>query len=186
MVVCVKVIPNFITKNEALVLNAFVLESVANKQFSNGMASYGLNKDGVHVVSRFNKNLEFPETAFLIKKRIQNLLVLDDKDTNTNWNISGIVVNCSFNEAQVVPHKDARPNNKSLLRCNVLSSAAEKGGVLTVEEKEFKLNVLSMYLCLVSEYTHSVSKIEGNSPRILWQFGFNVDQKDWEDKVSKL
>lgn len=179
----VKIIPNFIMQEEAAILNDYTFNSINENKFECGRTSFNGNK---HLVSRFNKNLVFPEVAMQIKNRVQKLLRLENNDTNTLWNKSGIVVNCSFNGAKVIPHKDVRQGNKSLLRCNILSSAADKGGVLTVENEEFKLDALSMYLCLVSEYTHSVSTIEGNSPRILWQFGFNVDQKDWEDKVSKL
>lgn len=174
-------VKNFITQEEAIALNMFVLNSVAKNEFSYGTASFNGSK---HLVSRFNKELEFPKLAMQIKDRIQQRLKLEDKDTHTLWNKSGIIVSCSFNGSEVVPHKDVKQYDKSLLRCNVLSSAAEKGGVLTVEGKEFELDALSMYLCLVSEYTHSVSKIEGETPRILWQFGFNVDQKDWENKAN--
>jgi hypothetical protein len=36
-----------------------------------------------------------------------------------------------------------------------------------------------MYFCLASEHEHWVTKIEGNQPRIIWQFGFNVNKDDW-------
>lgn len=179
----VTVIKNFITQEEAIALNTFVFNSIAENKFSySKIAPDG----GKNLLSRFNRKLKFPETAMQIKSRIQKLLELEDKDTYTLWNKSGIAVSHSLNGPEIVPHKDVRQHNKSLLRCNVLSSASEKGGVLTVDGKEFELEALSMYLCLVSEYTHSVSKTEGKTPRILWQFGFKIDQKDWENKKIKV
>jgi len=183
MVMNVKVINNFVSQEEAVALNTFTLNAIKGNKFSSGRASFNGNK---HLVSRFNKELEFPEIALQIKNRVQKLLGLPEETTNTVWNKSGIVVNCSFDGAEIAPHRDVKQGDKSLLRCNILSSAAEKGGVLTVENEEFKLDALSMYLCLVSECTHSVSKIEGSSPRILWQFGFNVDKKDWESKINNI
>jgi hypothetical protein len=55
-----------------------------------------------------------------------------------------------------------------------------------VEDAEFNVPELGIYFCLVSEHTHSVTKVEGSKPRIVWQFGFNVNADDWNLEKIKV
>lgn len=182
----IEVVPEFISAEEAAVLNSFTLEQINSGIFSEGMSSKHINPPNSQMVSRFNPNVRFPEVAFRIQDRLQEALDLDKNDVHTLFHATGIIVNCSFKGAQVIPHTDPTQGNKSLLRCNLISSAADAGGDLVVEEQTFKVPELGIYFCLVSEHEHSVTKIEGDKPRIIWQFGFNVDAEAWNNGSIKL
>lgn len=182
----VEVVPEFISAKEAEVLNSFTLEQINSGIFSEGMTSKHLNPPNSQMVSRFNPKIIFPEVALHVQNRLQAMLGLDKNDIHTLFHPTGIIVNCSFKGAQVIPHKDPIQNGKSLLRCNLISSAADAGGDLVVEQQTFKIPELGVYFCLVSEHEHAVTKIDGDKPRIIWQFGFNVDAGDWNNGTIKF
>jgi hypothetical protein len=69
----------------------------------------------------------------------------------------------------------------SLLRCTVVSSEPISGGDLVVEDTVFKVPELGIYFCLVSEHEHYLTEVQGDKPRIIWQFGFNVPAEDWNN-----
>lgn len=182
----VEVLPNFISTGEAAVLNNFALESVSKGSFSEGVTSKLVNPPGTQMISRFNCHIKFPELALQLQKKLCISLGLTENYIHRMFHPTGIVVNCTFNGAQVVPHKDPSHDSLSLLRCNLISSKAESGGVLVVEDAKFDVPELGVYFCLVSEHTHSVTKVEGNKPRIIWQFGFDVLADDWNSGKIKV
>jgi hypothetical protein len=138
------------------------------------------------MVTRFSPEIVFPKTALDIQNRLKTLLSLQDKDIHTLSHDTSIIVNCSFAPARVIKHRDGGQYGLSLLRCNVLSSAPEAGGLLHVEDTPIEQNELSVYFCLVTDYYHYVTAVEGNKPRILWQFGFNVEKEAWESGQIKV
>lgn len=182
----VEIVDNFISSAEAEELNLFTINGVINKTFLNGKMSSHLNPLGAQMVTRFTPQIVFPETALNIQNRLKKLLDLNDNDIYTLGHPLGIVVNCSFRPAKVVRHKDTKQNGFSLLRCNVLSSAPESGGVLHVDDIPFQQKELSVYFCLVTDHYHYVTEVEGVKPRILWQYGFNVFTDDWNSGKIKV
>jgi hypothetical protein len=182
----VEILENFVTKEDAAVLNEFTLNGIREGSFTEGVASKHLNPPNVQMVTRFSPKTVFPKVALDIQNKLKVLLGLEDKDIHTFFHPTSIVVNCSFAPARVFRHKDHKQNDLSLLRCNVLSSAPEAGGVLHVEDKPIEQPELSVYFCLVTDYYHYVTAVEGDKPRILWQFGFNVDKEAWESGQIKV
>lgn len=182
----VELLENFITKEEAEVLNLFTINGVINKTFSEGICSKHLNPPNTQMVTRFDTTIKFPLVAMDILERLKLLLKLENKDIHTLFSPSSIVVNCSFEPARVVKHIDSKQNGLSLLRCNVLSSAPEEGGLLHVDDVPIPQNELSVYFCLVTDHYHHVSAVKGKKPRILWQYGFNVDTDDWNSGKIKV
>lgn len=182
----VEVLENFISAEEASVLNKFTLDGIASGDFKEGVTSKHLNPPNVQMVTRFSPEIVFPRTALDIQDKLKVLLGLKDSDVYTFFHPTSIIVNCSFAPARVFRHKDHKQNGLSLLRCNVLSSAPEAGGVLHVEDVPVEQPELSVYFCLVTDYYHHVTAVEGNKPRILWQFGFNVEKDAWESGQIKV
>jgi hypothetical protein len=176
-----EILPEFISAEEAAVLNNFVSDQISLGKFSEGMSSKHLNPENSQMVSRFNPNIVFPELVLDIQQRLCKLLELEAKDIHTLFHPTGVVVNCSFDGAQVIPHKDPTQDGKSLLRCNVISSSPTAGGDLLVEGQKIEVPELGIYFCLVSEQEHAVTKISSSKPRIVWQFGFNVDKNEWNN-----
>lgn len=175
----IELIKNFVTNEEAQALNQFTLDCVKNGLFEDGRASKHLNEPGAHMVSRFNKELNYPDTAYQVKQRIMDVFGFLDQDVYKMFNDSGIAVNCSFKGGQLWEHVDAREHNKALLRCTVVTSQPQNSGIFHVEGQPVQLHNCDLYACLVSEHRHYCTKNEEDIPRIVWQFGFNVDVIDW-------
>jgi hypothetical protein len=175
---------SFVFNEEIELLNAFTLQSIEKKLFENGRASKHLNADGVHMASRFNKDLQFPEVAFDIRSRIMSRYGLQEKHIFKGFNESGIVVNCTFKNGQLLNHKDGVDNSYALLRCNVVTSQPNKGGIFHVDDKPLNINDGDMYACLVSEHMHKATLNEDDKPRIVWQFGFNVYADKWNKGLN--
>jgi hypothetical protein len=182
----IEVVKNFITVEEAEVLNTFTLDGVKKGVFKNGIISRELNPFNAQMVTRFTPEIVFPKEALNIQNRLKTLLGLGDTDIHTFGHHTSIIVNCSFAPARVIKHMDPKQNGLSLLRCNILSSAPKAGGLLHVEDEPVIQPELSIYFCLVSDYYHYVTAVEGDKPRILWQFGFNVSKEAWESGQIKV
>lgn len=176
------IVNSFITQKEADELNEFTLKAIESGEFSEGQTSKHVNPSGSHLVSRYNYDLKLPDLAFEIKKRIINIANLNESDTFKRFSWHGIVINCSFKNAKLAKHKDLgiQDSSKALLRCNVVTSQPNKGGILFVDNVQIDLKERDMYTCLVSEYEHYTTTNEDDKPRIVWQFGFNVDKNIWE------
>lgn len=182
----IEVIKNFVSVEEASELNQFTIEAIQNGLFENGRASMYLNGDGIHMVSRFNRDLEYPPIAYIVKDRIMKKFGFTDDMTYRAFNDSGLAVNCSFKGGQLLEHTDARENNLALIRCTVVVSQPVEGGVFHVEGKPVPLESGDLYACLVSEHSHFCTKNEVDTPRIVWQFGFNVPAEDWNSGKIKV
>lgn len=170
----------FITQEEADELNSFTLNSIKQGRFKEGSTSKHLNPSGSHLVYRNSTGLVLPKLAFKLKDKIMNQFGLSKKDTFERFSSHGIVINCSFKNAQLAKHKDLSiGDNQSLLRCNVITSQPDKGGLLFVEDTLVDVKDTDMYTCLVSEHEHYSTINEDEKPRIVWQFGFNVDKNIW-------
>ena len=131
----IELIKNFVTQNEAEILNQFALNCVEKGLFENGRASKHLNKDGAHMVSRFNKELKYPDLSHVVRQRIMDYFGFTDSMIYKLFNESGIAVNCSFKDGQLWEHIDARENNQALLRCTVVTSQPTQGGIFHVEKQ---------------------------------------------------
>jgi hypothetical protein len=175
---------NFVSNEEVETLNAFTLQSIEKRLFENGRASKHLNADGVHMVSRFNKEIEFPQVAFNIRERIMSKYGLQEKDVFKNHNESGIVVNCTFKGGQLWNHTDSSNMPYALLRCNIVTSQPSKGGIFHVDDEPLNISDGDMYCCLVSEHMHNATLNEDDKPRIVWQFGFNVYADKWNKGLN--
>jgi hypothetical protein len=173
-----KVFKNFLSQEDCDFLNLFALNCIKNNQFENGRVSSGLNKLNTQMVSRFSPELIFPDLALNIRNKIQAKFNLPKGSINTQFHNEGIIINVSFNGAQVVKHKDSVKDGFLALRCNIITSQPDFGGVLHIENRPVNLQVGDLYICLFSEHEHFVSKNESDTPRIVWQFAFDVKKED--------
>lgn len=182
----IEIIKQFVTDDESKLLNDFALDCVKKDLFENGKASKHLNKDGAHMVSRFNKNLEYPKVALEVKQRIMDCFGFKEDMTFTLFNETGIAVNCTFKDGQLWEHIDSGQPGNALLRCTVVSSQPKIGGIFHVEKQPIELEDNDLYACLVSEHQHFCTKNEDDKPRIVWQFGFNISKENWNNGSIKL
>jgi hypothetical protein len=59
---------------------------------------------------------------------------------------------------------------------------ADSGAVLTVNNNIINVGQGDLHCYLASKYKHSVTKVTGTSSRILWMFGFQIKDTEWENK----
>jgi hypothetical protein len=174
---------NFISAEDICALNLFTLSAIDKGLFEDGRASKHLNPEGAHLVSRFNKTISFPQIAFSVREKIMKCYGLSETDVFKMHNSSGIVVNCTFKGGQLWNHVDASNKPLALLRCNIVTSQPNKGGIFHVENAPLQLKDGDMYACLVSEHLHKATVNEDDKPRIVWQFGFNVCPDKWNARL---
>lgn len=116
----------------------------------------------------------YPALVFDIQKRIAALtgqsIVFDDDQHGSD----GIVVNITMDEGDVHEHRDpSSKNGEDVIRCNLLVSEQECGGILSVEGQQIiNWSVGDVVQLNVTKLLHRVSKITGSKPRINFLFGF--------------
>lgn len=171
---------NFITPQESAELNAWADKGVANKWLD-----VGINHGNLNYIKRFTSRsyanrYKYPEIVRTISARIRKFCGVSDYGLIEGHGRDGVVVSCTFPGGDVYEHQDARSQtNLSALRCNVLTRAADSGGVLHLEDKAVPLEVGELHCYLASEHAHSVSEVAGNTSRVLWMFGAYVSKEDW-------
>ena len=168
-------------------LNDWVDEAVKNKWLDKGPDLHSL-EDNVRVTSRmYGDRFVHPQLVLDISERIRKFCGVMDKSIIEEHGRNGIVVSCTFPGGYVWSHLDPRSSDKlSALRCNVLTRGADSGGVLHLEDQPIQLEVGELHCYLSSEHPHYVSKVEGNTSRVLWMFGAYVDPNDWNSGRIKF
>lgn len=175
---------SFITAEECTVLNSWVDEGVSKKWLDKGMDNFKLGYAN-RVTSRLYANrFVYPDIVRHISNKVRSYCGLDKYPLITGHGRDGVVVSCTFTGGNVYAHRDP-PSSEGLatLRCNILTRAAETGGVLHLEGAEFPLEVGELHCYLVSEHEHYVSEVAGITSRVLWMFGAHVPKEDWNAGV---
>jgi len=173
-------IKGFLPVVECDELNASTLanqthDNVLSEGLSRGAWGYTLRK----TTRQNNGKFEYPDLAWRIHTRIQEQLSI----VGAAENPSGIINTIMYKGGDVFLHVDPNVNRiktgatTEILRCNILTQPAEKGCVCTVNgvavpEWSDKGDMLCY---IVSTLPHEVSLNEGDSPRILWLFGWDVE-----------
>ncbi len=175
-------IKNFISEDECLTLNAWVELGVQN-----GWLNYGLDRGRMgynkRLTSRFyGDRFEYPPIVYDVDQRIKKLFGFERNPIIDGHGKNGIVVSYTLNDGDVYEHRDNPRESDGMptLRCNILTQSAKEGGKLHIEGQEIDIEVGELHCYLASEHSHSVSKVSGATPRILWMFGVHIPASSWE------
>ena len=177
---------NFVTPQECDELNAWADEGVVNKWLDVGI-SRGKSNYGKRVTSRlYAERYEYPEIVRIISSRIRGFCGVSNYEIIQGHGRDGAVVSCTFPGGDVYEHQDPRNTNGfAALRCNVLTRAADSGGVLYLEGEAVPLEVGELHCYLASEHAHAVSEVVGGTSRVLWMFGAYVPKENWDSGLIK-
>jgi hypothetical protein len=181
----IEVIKNFATADECAELNSWTQAGVENKWLDDGI-SRGLDGYKKRLTSRmYGDRSAIPDVAKRIQNRICQHFGLKDFDVASNsGGDNGVVVSCTFKGGDVYPHIDPKYHDTlSTLRCNLLTSAADNGCDLYIDNEKTEFSEGDLVCYLVSEWAHNVTENLADKPRILWMFGWYVQKEDWEHEI---
>lgn len=177
---------NFITPEECAELNAWVDEGLKKNWLG-----AGFNRGEFGYSKRFTSRMcadryEYPEIVRAISARTREFCGVSSYGLIEGHGRDGVVVTCTYTGGDVFAHHDPRSaEGLATLRCNILTRAADNGGVLHLEGKPRPLEVGELHCYLASEHRHSVSEVEGNTSRVMWMFGAHVPKEDWDSGLIK-
>lgn len=187
----VLLVRNFLNSEECTILKKWTLEASDN-QFVDGISGNWDTKEFTRVKNRLTNRMvgdkiEYPELVYAIQNRLRETFpLIKDVEVIKNHGKDGVVVSITYDTGDVYKHKDPAVDvqvpETVAVRFNILVSKAESGGIIHVENKTYDLNEGDLMAYLVSEYYHSVETCSGNNPRILFMFGFCIDQASWENQ----
>lgn len=170
------VVKNFVSPKECAQLNSWVAEGVDKKWLDVGI-SRGSDWEYTDRVTtrKYGDRFEYPAVVYKVFDKITDFLGLHDEPKSVvGGGKDGVVVSCTFPGGDVYPHRDPMEGDLHVLRCNIMTQAADKGAELYIGGKKIDLDVGELHCYLPSYVEHYVTKAEGNTPRIMWMFGYQV------------
>lgn len=190
MSIKVAVVRNYLDTASCEILNQWVIDAVAQDKIGLGITTppgaHYTQPERVTAKHRFTSrmysgNYVYPALVTDIFTRIKTELNLKNAAVSTNGGRDGVVVSCTYPGGDVYKHLDPKEGSGvSLLRVNILSKAADSGGLIHVEDSTFSLQPGDMMAYLVDEYEHLVEPVESGGPRIMWMFGLLLPKHLWE------
>lgn len=174
-------VKNFFSQEECHALNSWVDEGVTKKWLDKGVSSGRAFDYNLRVTSRFYpERYKYPQLVQELSARIRKFCGVDAYPLIAGHGRDGVVVSCTFEGGDVYSHKDSPSfNGLATLRCNVMTRATDRGGVLHIEGQPIDLEVGELHCYLASEHEHFVTPVEGKTSRIMWMFGAHVPAQDW-------
>lgn len=183
------IVRGFLGQGEADALNAFVDQGVPLGHLDKGIDK-GRRGYAARVTTRlYGDRFVYPDVVQSVFSRITDRLRLHDlKKSAAGGGRDGVVVSCTLPGGNVYAHQDPKEDDGKLevLRCNILTRAAESGGLLQVVGFPINLEVGDLHCYLASNVSHSVSTVEGGASRVLWMFGYQISKADWTLRVQEL
>jgi hypothetical protein len=184
-----KIIKNFLFEDEIQKLNNWTLDNCNNFYFQDA------KMDPFHSGTRFStrmendvtfKDLEFiinyPKECYNIRERIQNFFNLHDFKSPPSF-YNGIVNGIGFSPGIIENHIDPIYfEGTETLHCNIITQNSISGGITYINNQKYLVNPGDLLMYVVSKHYHYVTEIQGNLPRILWVFGFCIDN----EKITQI
>jgi len=158
-------------------------QSARRAQFVPGISR---DRDGrIHRVTtrltnRMSHYIQYPKLVYDLQRRIRDDFRLATAPWIHGHGRDGVVVSITDDGGDVYAHRDPPvARGFSALRCNILASQAESGGLVHVANGTYELAAGDLMAYLVTDHTHSVDQCFGSLPRIMFMFGFEVLAEDW-------
>jgi len=180
----VKIVKDFITDEEVKVLNQWTLGHYKNLYFMDPR----MNKDDKqtrfttrHAYSRCEEyqgyKVEYPKEVYDIQKRLIDYLKVKEQ-TIAPWPsfTDGVVTTIAFPPGSCYKHTDpVYYENTYTLHCNFVTQNPKSGGITYVEDIPYQFEEKDMIMYITSHLEHEVTEISGDTPRILWVYGFCIN-----------
>jgi hypothetical protein len=171
----------FLTQSQCNELNAWVEEAVERKWLDLGVSENSKFYKNRVTTRMYGNRFEYPKIVHDIFEQITVSLGLHDlRKSEFGGGRDGIVVSCTFPDGDVYEHIDPMEGPKHVLRCNVMTQKADGGAKLYIDKKHIDVEVGELHCYLPSNVQHCVTKVEGQTPRILWMFGYKCDKERFD------
>lgn len=179
------ILRNFLFDYDVKFLNKWTLDNCHREFF--GDAGMDPNNPGTRFTTRFPNesvalDISYPKTAYRTQQRIVDYFHLEGYSSPPSYS-HGIVNGIGYNGGKIEDHIDPTyyPNTKTV-HFNAITQQAERGGHTIIGGVEYSdINPTDLLIYQVSEVQHEVTPTYGNTPRILWVFGFCLDNKKVEE-----
>lgn len=178
----IETVKDFISLDEQAELNNWALLAVQNKWLDTSTAF----ASGRLTTRMYGDRFETPRVALSILSKVREQLGLKDAPIIDGHGRDGIVVSYTYPGGFVHPHFDPPTLQGAALRCNIITQAPDSGGSLFVDGKRVLVAERELHCYAVSAWEHWIEEVTGDTPRILWMFGFGVPLDDWENGVIKM
>lgn len=177
MIIQPHIIKNFILNDTIKVLNNWACETI--KQHPHYFTDPQMGLKDTRFTTRYYKDcnkLSFPVEALDLRVKIADFLNIESyKDPDY---CNGIVCGIGYKNGDIYEHTDPVYHEGTYtLHCNAITQSAEEGGITIIEGIEYPTKPNDILVYPVSKVRHSVSTIKGNTPRILWVFGYCIDNE---------
>jgi len=170
-------VENIISEDERKILYDWIIE---NKD--GDMYVWSKHPGTIRRTTRFTDRVVYPDIAYKIKDRIQTEFNL--KSVKEPPYPSGMVATYGYPGDWCELHQDPSWYEDCITyHCIVLLSDIEHGGLSIIADQEVQLQPRDCILYPVSEIPHGSTKLNGNTPRLLWIFGYCVPLTEI-DKIS--
>jgi hypothetical protein len=168
---------NFISIDEAKEMAFWILQ---NKNLFKDA-----NMNGRRITTRYSdhNSFNYPLVIKQVRERIVKMLGVEEEE---NFRIippfkEGVVASCAFPGDTCYEHLDpAWHFGFNTLHCNVIVQAPDKGGDLILNGEVEPMRERELCCYLVSKDLHETTLVEGSKERLMWIFGFCIDDEKWK------
>lgn len=175
------VLKNFLFDNEKEVLNQWTLKNCHRKYFED--AGMDPHNPGTRFTTRYPNDsiapdIDYPSAALDIKNRIIKYFHLESYRSPPSYS-NGIVNGIGYSGGRIEEHIDPTyyPDTKTV-HFNAITQNSEEGGHTIIDGVKYtNVNPTDLLIYQVSEIYHEVTPTKGKTSRILWVFGFCLDDK---------
>ena len=171
----------FLSAQECAAMNAWVEDGVRHKWLDCGISrnSGWAYKDRL-TTRGYGNRFEYPEIVYSIFDRITKLLGVNHLPKSViGGGRDGVVVSYTLPGGDVYLHKDPKEGQFEVLRCNVMTQSADAGAELYIGGEKIDIGVGDLHCYLPSDVEHYVTEAKGNTPRIMWMFGYQISKAEF-------
>lgn len=169
----VLIFPKFIATDFCDQLNDWVDLAAQNKWIDKGLDRENFEYSNRLTSRMYADRYVYPPVVYEVSNKISEFLDIKDlKHSTAGGGRDGIVVSCTFPDGDVYSHTDPMEGNLHVLRCNIMTRGSNAGGNLYIGGNKIDIGVGDLHCYLPSYMPHHVTKVEGNTSRVLWMFGY--------------
>jgi hypothetical protein len=174
----VLLLKNFVSLEDCAQMNAWVNLGVENKWLDAATnQSPNWSYRGRLTTRRYGDRFDYPDIVYEVFNRITRVLGLHDLPKSVfGGGKNGVIVSCTLPGGNLYTHKDPMEGDLHVLRCNVMTQAADDGAELFIGGKKIDIGVGDLHCYLPSDVEHYVTQAGGSTPRIMWMFGYQASK----------